>query len=121
MVHKHCILVINVLFHITFIMCCWFKCEHGYATISNVNMALTIEPNCEFLCKKVKLLSHDENYSKFNIFLTLGLKVMKSPSRNFTRQKLSKNIMNFLEIFLKLNYLILMNFIQHSIPLAPKV
>jgi hypothetical protein len=39
---------------------------------SSVNMALMIEPNCEFLCKKIKLLSHDENYSKFNIFLTLG-------------------------------------------------
>lgn len=45
-------------------MCCWFKCEHEYATIPSVNMALTIEPKCEFLCKKVKLLSHDKKFSK---------------------------------------------------------
>ncbi len=78
-------------------MCCWFKCEHEYATIPSVNMALTIKPNCEFLCKKIKLFSHDEKYSKFNSFLTLGLKVTKSPSRNFTHRKLSNSIMNFPE------------------------
>jgi hypothetical protein len=91
-------------------MSCWFKCEHEYATIPSVNMALTIEPKCEFLCKKVKLLSHDKNYSKFNIFLTIGLKVTKSPSKKFTRRKLSNSIMNLPDFFCKLNYLILMDF-----------
>jgi hypothetical protein len=91
-------------------MCCWFKCEHEYATIPSVNKALMIRPNCEFLCKKVKLLSHDENYSKFNIFLTLGLKATKSPSRNFSHWKLSNSIMNLPDFFFKLDYLILIDF-----------
>ncbi len=82
-------------------MCCWFKCEHEYATIPSVKMTLTIEPNCKFLCKKIKLLSHDENHSKFNIFFTLGLKVTKSPSRNFTHRKLSNCIMNLPEFLFK--------------------
>ncbi len=62
---------------------------------ASVNIALIIEPNRKFLCKKIKLFFHDENYSKFTIFLTLGLKVTKSPSRNFTHRKLSHSIMNF--------------------------
>ncbi len=85
-------------------MCCWFKYEHEYATIPSVNMALMIEPNCEFLCKKIKLLPHDENYSKFNIFLTLGLKVTKSPSRNFTHRKLFNSIMNLLQFLFKFDF-----------------
>jgi hypothetical protein len=31
-----------------------------------------------------KLISHDENYLKFNISLTLGLKITISPPRNLT-------------------------------------
>jgi hypothetical protein len=50
-----------------------------------------------------------KNYSKFNIFVTLGLKVTKSPSRNFTHQKLTNNIMNFPEFLFKFLTLILMD------------
>jgi hypothetical protein len=41
--------------------------------------------------------------------LTLGLKVTKSPSRNFTHRKLSNNIMNFPEFLFKFVTLILMD------------
>jgi hypothetical protein len=91
-------------------MCCWFKCEHEYATIPSVNIALMIEPNRKFLCKKIKLFFHDENYSKFIIFLTLGLKVTKSPSRNFTHQKLSNSIMNFPEFIFIIIIIIIKDF-----------
>jgi hypothetical protein len=46
-----------------------------------VNKALTLKPDYGFL-KKFKLISNNENYSKFNISLTLGLKIIKSPLGN---------------------------------------
>jgi hypothetical protein len=48
----------------------------------NVNKTLMIAQFLEFKKQKFKLISCDENYSKYNISLTLGLKVIKSPPRN---------------------------------------
>jgi len=58
-------------------MCYWPKCENDL--------------NLEKKKKRLRLIFSNENYSKFNISFTLGLKITKSPPRNPTHQGLSNN------------------------------
>jgi hypothetical protein len=53
----------------------------------SVNRTLTRELNCKNGISNLKLISSENFYSKFNISLTLGLKMMKSPPRNPTHSK----------------------------------
>lgn len=54
-----------------------------YVTVPSVKRTLTIEPNFEKTVLILKLISGD-NYSKFNISHTLGLKIMKASLENPT-------------------------------------
>jgi hypothetical protein len=59
-------------------MCHWCKCEHEYVIAPSVNRTLIVEPNCEKEKNNFKLISFDENYSKFNISLTFGPKNLQN-------------------------------------------
>jgi hypothetical protein len=58
-------------------------CEHDYIDGPNLNKTLMTAQfyNFRILEQKFKLISCDENYTKSNISLTLGLTVIKSPPR----------------------------------------
>jgi hypothetical protein len=48
-----------------------------------------IKANCEQIILNFKLIFNDKNDSKLNIFLALGIKIMKPNPRNPTNQGLS--------------------------------
>ncbi len=69
-------LLIGSLYHEFYCdLCHWPKCECNYISAPNVNRTLIVEPNYEKTILKFKLISSDENDPKFNISLTLGLKL----------------------------------------------
>jgi hypothetical protein len=90
-------------------MCHWLKCEHDYV-IARVWMS------CADICQlRRNILSLNwfpmkTITQKFNIFLTIGLKFMKSPSRNLTHQRLSHNTKSLHQFLLINLYMILLNF-----------
>lgn len=71
-------------------------------------MVLMIEPNFDF--KKIKLISCDKNYSKFNILTTLCLKLAKSPL-NFI---FTKSFLIIPKACLKFSNIFTFNFIEFS-------
>jgi hypothetical protein len=70
---------------------CWPKCEHDYETTSIVNRTLMIRVQLWKLILQFLLISRVENYSKFNIYLTLGLRIRKPPPWNPTNHELSNS------------------------------
>jgi hypothetical protein len=63
-------------------LCHWPKCKQDYAIVPSVNMNLMIELKFVRDIFNLKLIFTNKNYSKFNIYMTLNLKITKSPTRN---------------------------------------
>jgi hypothetical protein len=82
---------------------CWPKCEQDYGTISIVNWILMIRAQLLELILHFLLIYCVENYSEFNIYPTLGLKIMKPPPWNPASHELSnstKSLPNFVYFIL---------------------
>ncbi len=72
-------------------LCCWPKCEHDHGTTSIVNRTLMTTAQLWKLILQFLLISCVENYSEFNIYPTLGLKITKPPPWNPASHELSNN------------------------------
>ncbi len=71
-------------------------------------------PYSDTIILSLKLILSEKNYSKFNIFFTLGFKITKSLPRNPTNLWLSNCTKKFASISLKFSVLILLNFLWQN-------